>query len=370
MRVALVYDRLNKTGGAERVLVAFSELFPDADWYTSVWDPSGAPFSKSWKVTSSFISKIPFLRRRHEILPLLMPFIFESFDFTPYDLVISIGSADSKGIVTRPETLHINYCLTPTRYLYSHSEEYLTNKLYQLLSKPLRAWDQVASTRPDIMIAISTQVKKRIKQYYNRDSEIIFPPVDTKRFMHFERDRAREMPPDAKQSGRPDSYFLVVSRLVSYKKIDTLVKAFNKLPNKNLVIAGIGSEMTRLKKLAGKNITFLGSVSDSDLPSLYHHASAYLQANEEDFGISMVEAQAAGLPVIAYGCGGASDIVKDDKTGILLRVNSIESFVQAIDNFDSKRFDREACRKNAKRFDTAEWTQKILERIYRYVDTH
>jgi hypothetical protein len=185
MRVALVYDRLNKTGGAERVLVAFHELFPDADWYTSVWDPSGAPFSRDWKVRSSFISKIPFLRRRHEILPLLMPFIFESFDFTPYDLVISIGSAESKGIVTRPETLHINYCLTPTRYLYSHSEEYLNNKLYQLLSKPLRAWDQVASTRPDTMIAISTQVKKRIKQYYDRDSEIIFPPVDTSKFTKF-----------------------------------------------------------------------------------------------------------------------------------------------------------------------------------------
>jgi glycosyltransferase involved in cell wall biosynthesis len=365
MRVALVYDRLNKVGGAERVLVAFSELFPDADWYTSVWDPSGAPFSRDWKVTSSFVSKIPFLRRRHEILPLLMPFIFESFDFTPYDLVISIGSAESKGIITRPGTLHINYCLTPTRYLYSHSEEYLNNKLYQLLSMPLRAWDQVAATRPDKMIAISTQVKKRIKQYYDRDSEIIFPPVDTSKFIKISNNH--DLPVLHALIGLPSTYFLVVSRLVPYKKIDTLVKAFNKLPNKNLVIAGIGSEMTKLKKLAGKNITFLGSVSDSDLPSLYHHASAYLQANEEDFGISMVEAHAAGLPVIAYGQGGASDIVIPNQTGILLDDNSPESFARVIDIFDQKRFDYEVCRESARRFDKKQWKQKMKERIRQYV---
>ena len=360
MRVALVYDRLNKTGGAERVLVAFHELFPKAHWYTSIRDPSGAPFSRDWPVTSSFISKIPFLRRRHEILPLLMPFIFESFDFSAYDLVISIGSAESKGIITKPGTLHINYCLTPTRYLYSHSEEYLNNKLYKFLSNPLRAWDAVASTRPDAMIAISTQVKKRIKQYYNRDSEVIFPPVSTSIYRH----------PDLlnrRLTGVPNSYYLVVSRLVPYKKIDTLIRAFNQLPNHNLVIVGTGSEMSTLKKMSGNNVTFLGSVADSDLPSLYQHAIAFLQANEEDFGISMVEAQAAGIPVIAYDQGGASDIVKDGLTGILLRSNSVESFVQAIDNFDAKRFDREACQRNAKRFDTAKWMQKIMERIENYV---
>lgn len=370
MRVALVYDRLNKTGGAERVLAAFSELYPTADWYTSVWDKQGAPFSKNWRVKSSFLSKIPYLRLHHEYFPLLMPFIFESFNFSQYDLVISIGSAECKGVITKPATYHLHYCLTPTRYLHSHQAEYLTNKLYKLLSNPLRAWDLVASTRPDKMIAISTQVKKRIKQYYHRDAEIIFPPVDTKRFMHFERDRAREMPPDAKQSGRPYSYFLIVSRLVPYKKIDTLVHVFNQLTHKNLVIAGVGSEMGRLKKLAGENIKFLGSVPESILPSLYQGATAYLQANEEDFGISMVEAQAAGTPVIAYGVGGAADIVKAGKTGILLSDNSVASLKTAIDNFDAKRFDREACQKNAKRFDIEVWTQKILERIDSYVDTH
>ena len=364
MRVALVYDRLNKTGGAERVLVAFHELFPKAHWYTSIWDPSGASFSRDWHVTSSFISKIPFLRRRHGILPLLMPYIVESFDFSAYDLVISIGSAESKGIITKPGTLHINYCLTPTRYLYSHSEEYLNNKLYKFLSNPLRAWDQVAARRPDKMIAISTQVKKRIKQYYNRDSEVIFPPVDTKKFSNLDTLDSLVLP------DFPSFYFLVVSRLVPYKKIDKLIHAFNQLPNHNLVIVGSGSEMSKLKKMAGDNVTFLGSVPDSQLPSLYHHATAFLQANEEDFGISMVEAQAAGVPVIAYNQGGAKDIVKDGLTGILLRSNSVESFVQAIDNFDAKRFDRVDCQRNAKRFETAKWMQKIMERIGGYVDTH
>lgn len=357
MKVALVYDRLNKTGGAERVLVAFSELFPEADWYTSVWDKEGAPFSKNWHVKSSFISKIPYLRKCHEYLPLLMPFIFESFDFAQYDLVISIGSAECKGVITRPETVHLNYCLTPTRYLYSHESEYLSNPVYKYLSKPLRAWDQFASTRPDIMIAISTQVKNRIKQYYHRECEVIFPPVDTKKFSDLSS-------PDSHDSlDLPNSYFLVVSRLVPYKKIDTLVRAFNQLPQKNLVIAGSGSELSKLKKIATQNITFLGQIDDELLPSLYLNAVAFLQANEEDFGISMVEAQAAGTPVIAHGVGGACDIVKAGITGILLQNNSVESFVTAIDNFEHKRFDKEACRRNAARFDAVLWKHKMKERI-------
>lgn len=357
MRVALVYDRLNKLGGAERVLTAFAELFPHADWYTSVYNSQRTPFSVGWHVTSSFLSRLPYLRDHHEWFPLLMPFIFESFNFNHYDLVISIGSAECKGIVTRPETLHLHYCLTPTRYLYSHSTEYLSHPLYRALAKPLRAWDQVAATRPDVMIAISTQVKKRIKQYYHCDAEIIYPPVDTRSFA---------VSPTTQSSDIPSTYFLVVSRLVLYKQIDRLIKAFNQLPNHNLVIVGEGSEKHRLQRLARQNTHFLGRVSDRDLPALYAGATAYLQANEEDFGLSMVEAQAAGIPVIAYGVGGAQDIVKPGRTGILLAANHIQSFRQAIDNFDKKRFDYEACRENAKRFDTAIWKQKMMERIMTY----
>ena len=346
MRVCLVYDRLNKIGGAEQVLVAFHNLYPDADWYTSFWDPPKAPFSRDWRVHS-----FPLLRQHHEWFPWLMPFIFESYDFTQYDLVISIGSAEAKGIITRPNTLHLHYCLTPTRYLYSHAHEYLTNWLYRSLAHWLRKWDLVASTRPDVMIAISTQVKNRIKKYYNRDSEIIFPPVDTKRFSV-----------TVSLCHSYTNYFLVVSRLVPYKKIDVLIRAAN-LAKVKLVVIGEGSEYRRLSQLAGPTVTLLGHVAEDKLPGYYQNCLAYLQANEEDFGISMCEAQSAGKPVIAYGVGGATDIVIPGKTGCLLRNNSVESFAKALREFDTMSYVSSACINNAKRFDQCIWETQIKERI-------
>jgi glycosyltransferase involved in cell wall biosynthesis len=351
MRVALIYDRLNKIGGAEAVLVQFAHLFPKADWYTSVWDPSSAPFSRHWRVHTSWINRLPFLRRRHELIPYLMPFIFESFDLSAYDLVISVGSAESKGVLTKPGTFHLNYCLTPTRYLYSHRDEYLTNPLYRWIADFLRRWDQVAATRPDEMIAISTQVKKRIKKVYNREVEIIFPPVDVKKFASI----STFVPPY-------QDYYLTVARLVPYKRIDVLVKAFNQ-SGKTLVIIGTGSEFTKLTKLANSNIHLLGSRSDHELIGYYQHAKAFLQANEEDFGISMCESLAAGIPVIAYREGGAADIVKDGKTGILVEHPDPDDFNRAIDRLDTLTFDKEVCRSNAKRFDQAVWIKQIKERI-------
>ena len=346
MRVALVYDRLNKIGGAEQVLIAFHELYPDADWYTSFWSPSGAPFSKLWRVYS-----FPFFHKHHEWFPWAMPFIFESYDFSKYDLVISIGSAESKGVITRPGTFHLNYCLTPTRYLYSHQEEYLTNPIYRSIASILRKWDLVASTRPDEMIAISTQVKNRIKKYYNRDSDIIFPPVNVQKFK-------------IKSSFIPSfhDYYLTVSRLVSYKKIDILIKAFNQ-SGKTLLIIGMGKEYLTLKRLANKNVHLLGSIPDTELAGYYQHALAFVHAGVEDFGISMCEAQAAGLPVIAYGHGGASDIVIDKKTGILIEHGEPEDFNQAIDMFETMIFDRDICQENVKRFDKLIWQKQIIERI-------
>jgi glycosyltransferase involved in cell wall biosynthesis len=352
MRVALVYDRLNKIGGAEKVLVAFSELYPDADWYTSVWESALTPFAKGWKIHTSWLSKVPFLRTHHEWIPYLMPFVFESFDFGSYDLLISIGSAESKGIITKPGTVHLNYCLTPTRYLYSHQAEYLSNSIYRFIAKFLRKWDLVASTRPDKMIAISTQVKSRIQNIYKRDSEIIFPPVDTAKFSAL----VHSFTPAFK------NYYLTVARLVPYKKVDVLIKTFNQ-NGKTLLIIGDGSENDKLSKLAKKNIHLLGSVSDSELPGYYQHAKAFLQANEEDFGIAMCEAQASGIPVIAYKAGGALDIVKDQKTGILVEHNKVMDFKTAIDIFETMTFDREVCRLNAKRFDKEVWIKQIEERI-------
>lgn len=354
MRVALVYDRVNKIGGAEQVLQAFHHLFPGADWYTSLWDPRRAVFSQGWPMHTSWLNRLPFWRHHHEWLPWLMPFVFESFDFSPYDLVISVGSAEAKGIITRPGTYHLHYCLTPTRYLYSHASEYLSNPLYRLVAHYLRLWDQVASTRPDQMIAISTLVKNRIKQYYHRDSEVIFPPVDTAKFA-----------PQPTTNDRPFAfdYFLVVSRLVPYKRIQVLVSAFNRLPDKHLVIVGTGSEEGRLKALAKSNTHFTGHISDLELVPCYQHCLAFLQANEEDFGIAMCEALSAGRPVIAYGHGGVTDIIKHGITGILVKPGTVNGFVRAIKGFDQTKFRSLDCRANARLFSLDRWQTAIKNKL-------
>jgi len=353
VKVAIVYDRLNKWGGAERVLLAFHELFPGAVWYTSVWDPRVATFSANWDVHTSWLNKIPFLRHLHEWMPYLMPYIFESFDLASYDLIISISSESAKGVITKPGTIHLNYCLTPTRYLYSHTGVYLKqNPIYRLVANVLRKWDQVAATRPDEMIAISTQVKNRIQKYYNRDSEVIFPPIDIKIFS-----------PSPQGLTLRGDYYLVVSRLVPYKNIDQIVKAFNKLPDKKLVIIGVGSESAKLRKLAGPNITFLGQVEESALVGYYARAKAFIQANIEDFGLAMVEAQAVGIPVIAKRGGGANDIVLDGATGLLYDGKGAGALILAITQFETQTFAKAACRANAQRFDTHIWQRKIMERV-------
>jgi glycosyltransferase involved in cell wall biosynthesis len=351
MRVALVYDRLNKVGGAEAVLIQFAKLFPSADWYTSVWDPKLTPFTKGWNIHTSWLNRIPLLRTHHEWIPFLMPFVFEAFDLSTYELVISIGSAEAKGIITKPGILHINYCLTPTRYLYSHAAQYLSNPLYRYIGKLLRRWDLVAATRPDIMIAISTQVKKRIKDVYKRNAEVIYPPVEVEKFT-----KKSSVIPAYK------NYYLTVSRLVKYKKIDVLINAFNQ-SGKTLVIVGKGAERARLQRIAKSNIHFTDQVADPELVGYYEHCRAFVQANEEDFGIAMCEAQAAGKPVIAYAKGGAVDIVQDRKTGLLVQSSTALAFREAVDRFETMTFAPSHCRQNADRFDTSIWEKSIKERI-------
>ncbi len=351
MKVALVYDRINKWGGAERVLLAFHHLFPNATWYTSLWDPTIATFSKDWDVRTSLLNNLPFLRTHHEWIPYLMPFIFESFSFSDYDLVISISSEAAKGVITKPSTTHLNYCLTPTRYLYSHQQTYLSNPIYRFIANLLRPWDQVASTRPDEMIAISTSVKNRVQKYYKRSLEVIFPPVDTEKFSF------------ANSKLKAESYYLVVSRLVPYKQIDVIVKAFNSLPDKKLVIIGMGTEQSRLRRLSKNNTTFVGPVNEQDLVSYYSGCKALIQANIEDFGLSMVEAGACGVPVLARRGGGALDIIDDGITGLLYDGQGPQALISAIAEFETMHFSREVCQQNARRFDTHVWEQQIMERI-------
>jgi len=357
MKVAIVYDRVNKWGGAEKVLFALHEIFPDAPLYTSVYDEKKASWAKVFpKIYTSFLQKIPLAKGNHEFFGWLMPFAFESFDFDKYDLVISVTSEAAKGIITKPKTQHICYCLTPTRYLWSHYDLYFKNKFLKFFSKPLvnylRSWDKVAAQRPDKIIAISTEVKNRIKKYYNRDPEIIFPPV--------------EIPEVAIVNHSRGGYFLIVSRLVGYKRVDLAVKAFNKL-KLPLIVVGTGSQANNLKLIAKNNIKFASQVSEQDLIKYYKGAKALIMPQEEDFGITAVEAQFFGVPVIAFKKGGALDTIIDKRTGIFFLKQEVDSMMSAVAQFNQRPvFDRPSLVKNARRFSKDNFKKAIMGFLNKY----
>lgn len=352
MRVALVYDRVNKIGGAERVLEALHQIWPEASLYTSVYHPQTAPWAKKFKVIPSFLNKLPFAQKSHEVYPHLMPLAFESFSFDEYDVVISITSEAAKGIITKPKTLHICYCLTPTRYLWSGYEDYFSSSVFRFLSFPLvaylRRWDKIAAQRPDIYLATCENVKKRIKRYYERDSEVIYPPVDTKKFH------------PKPYTLEPKPYFLVVSRLVGYKKVDLVIKVFNQLALP-LKIIGTGTQMRNLRRKAKKNIEFLGQLTDKELLGYYQRCQAVIFPQEEDFGLVPLEAQACGKPVIAYRKGGALETVIEGKTGLFFTPQTPGGLVKTIKKFGVMKFDPQACRQNAERFNQERFKKAIKE---------
>lgn len=350
MRIALVYDRVNKFGGAERVLLALHEVWPEAPLYTSVYNPESAPWAKVFDVRPSFMQNIPFAKDHHELFPWLTPLAFEQFDFSEFDVAISVSSAEAKNIITTPKTLHICYCLTPTRHLWSGANFYPKSFLRSLLSVKLRMIDQIASQRPDKYIALSKTVSQRIKKYYRQDSEIIYPPVDTEKF---------------KLSKKSSDYFLLVSRLVPYKKVDLAINAFNKL-NKKLIIVGSGSEVNHLQNIASENIEFLSqNLTDFELLGYYESCRALIFPSVEDFGIVSLEAQACGKPVVVNNQGGAKESIINHKTGISF--NTEEELLNIIKNFDQFKFDPEICRQNALKFDTKIFKHKFqnfVEKAY------
>lgn len=378
MRTAIVYDRVNKWGGAERVLLTLHEMFPDAPLYTSIYSSEKAPWAKIFpKVIPSFLQKIPILNMNHELLGAFVPIAYESFNFDKYDLVISVTSEAAKGIITKPKTLHICYCLTPTRYLWSGYREYLNRPpkslnwipFYKLVSQPFliyaKYWDKIAAQRPDVMIAISTEVQKRIKRYYNRESEIIFPPVDTQRFVGKTKVKdTTSLYSDVvrKEANLGSNYYLVVSRLVPYKKVDLAVDAFNKI-GLPLIIVGIGSEEKRLKRMARKNIKFLGFVDEKNLVSYYKFAKALIFPQEEDFGITVVEAQAAGCPAIAYKAGGALDTVIEGKTGVFFDKQNRESLIEGVKKFEKIKFQKDDLIENTDRFSVGRFKKEFMDII-------
>ncbi len=354
MKVALVYDRVNKFGGAERLLLSLHRLFPKAPIYTLVHEPRTSVWAKGIKIIPSFLNRIPFLRSRHEWLAPLAPLAFETLDLTGFEVIISVTSGDAKSVLTKPSQLHLCYCLTPTRYFWSGFGEYARDPKMKWLPNFLKKYflelDLLTSTRPDHYIAISKEVQKRVKKYYKRNSTIVYPCIEDKFYSK------KPLSFDKRK------YFLIVSRLVPYKRVDLAISAFNKLKYP-LVVVGIGSELGRLKKVAGSNISFVGDVSDDRLIKYYREAKAVIFPQEEDFGLVPLEAQALGTPVIAYGRGGALETIVAGKTGLFFREQTPTSLLSAVEKFTRSNFQITALQKNASRFRYTNFSQAFLKEI-------
>lgn len=356
MKVAIVHDYLNQYGGAERMLEIFCELFPQAPIYTIFYDEhaTGHVF-KGREIHTSFLQKIPLAGKYHRNFPLFMPLAVEQFDLSYFDLVISNSASFAKGVVTKPNTFHISYCMTPTRFLWDDSQRYAKESGYSWLTKKLippflgylRVWDVEAAFRVDKFVAISNFVKKRIKKYYRCDSQVLYPAIDVGKY--FIADKIGD-------------YFLMVGRLVPYKKFDLAVRVFNATGLK-LKIVGDGPERPRLKKIAKGNIEFLGIVSDYKMPELYSRARAIIFPQEEDFGLVPVESMASGRPVIAYAGGGALETVIDGQTGIFFWEQTEISLAEAIGKFEQTGFDPMLIRKHAEKFDKTIFKNKFLKLI-------
>ncbi len=365
-KTVLVYDRINKIGGAERILAALYELYPKSPLYSAVYHSQKATWANDWDIHPSFVNKLLFAKSTHELYPWLMPLAFESFVFNDVDMVVSVTSAEAKGIVSKPETLHVCYCLTPTRYLWHDHARHiaLLPKLLQHVSYPvfhyLRKWDRIASQRPDFMLAISKTTQQRIRKYYQRESDVIYPPVDVDKYS--KKRNSRKNLPFAK-------YYLVVSRLVAYKNVELAIRACNQL-KKHLIIVGTGLQMRILRSIAGPTIYFAGQLTDDDLVLYYQNCSALLFPQQEDFGITVVEAQAAGKPVIAYNQGGATETIIEGRTGIFFSQPTVNSLVAAIQIFEDISFDSKNCKTNAKRFNKSRFILEFKDKMEELWEQH
>ncbi|XOU94739.1 MAG: glycosyltransferase [Candidatus Kerfeldbacteria bacterium] len=352
MKIGLVHDHLNQLGGAERVLKTFCEMYPKSPVHTLIYDQKNTQdVFKDYKVIESFISKMPFARKKFRwYLPLMVP-ATEGYNLSGYDVLLSDSSGMAKGIITDPRSLHICYCHTPTRYLWSDhnviidklERNRIIGRLSQLYRSYLRIWDRQAADRVDKFIANSKYVAQRIKKYYKRDSVVIHPPVDISRF---------------KISNEVKDYFLIISRLRPYKKVDLAIQAFNKL-GLPLYIIGTGEEENRLKEMAGPHIKFLGNVSDEKAVEYLSQCQAFIHPQEEDFGITPVEAMACGRPVIAYGIGGALETVINGKTGVHFDEQSWEALADTVIHFKSSDYNPEEIRRHAESFDVEHFKSKI-----------
>ena len=355
MKIALTHDHLFQIGGAEQVLFELHNIFPESPVYTLIHNPEKAGLFKDLNIETSFLQKMPLAKRHFKWYLTLMPIAWEQFDFSAYDVVISSSSAFSKGVITPPNTLHISYCHSPTRYFWSDAHRYveelsqpkIIKKILPLILNKLRTWDYISAQRVDKFIANSEFVAKRIKKYYQRDSTVIYPPVNTGQF---------SISPEI------GDYYVIVSRLRPYKRVDIAIKAFNQL-RIPLKIVGSGEEEVKLKKMAKGNIEFLGELSNVRRNEVIAKAKAFIHPQEEDFGIAAVEAMAAGRPVIAYKSGGAMETVIDGVTGRFIGEQSWEELANAVIRFqvEINDFNPEEIKKQAEKFSSERFDREIRD---------
>jgi len=367
MKVAIVHDQLQEFGGAERVLVSLKKIFPQADLYTSIFKLSSLGIHqkliRNWSVKMSWFGKIPLIKNLYSPLRFLTPLIWESFDFSNYDLVLSSsGSYMSKGIITKPQTIHICYLHHPPRYLYYYEtaiewQKYWPVKIYaHLINKGLRTWDYLSSQRVDYFVANSFETKKRISKFYRRDAQVIYPPVSIPKKIDLKRQLSTK---------KGEEYYLTVSRLARAKHIDILIRAANEKGFK-LKIVGRGRAEKDLKKIAKKNVEFLTDVDDEKLNNLYQKAKAFLFASrDEEFGIAPVEALGRGLPVIALKSGGLPEYIQEGQNGFLfenLNENSLIEKIRLLEKLTREELlvMKKKARQTAENFSEEKFRKQIL----------
>ncbi|MFA7309094.1 MAG: glycosyltransferase [Patescibacteria group bacterium] len=363
--IAIVCDWMTNWGGAERCLMAVHEIWPDAPIYTLMYDEKKMPEFKDADIRTSYLQKMPLAKKKWQFYLHYMPCAIEQFDLTQYDIVISMSHVVAKGVMTKPSALHICYLYSPTRYMLDYYYLYVAyvrftpfkiidsvlKNIVRAKLHVLRQWDYIAAQRPDHIVTISNYIQKRTKKYYRRESTVIYPPVDTQKFQI---------------SAHVEDFYLVVGRQVDYKRTDIVIDAFNTL-KKPLIIIGNGPNLKKIKQAAGPTVQVLGRLSDEEVATYYSRCKGFIFPQEEDFGITPLEAQAAGRPVIAYRAGGAMETVVENKTGVFFDTQTPESLIDAIERFEKIQFSPEECRKNAEKFNLSSFKesfQSFVEKQY------
>lgn len=359
-KIVIVHDWF-VGGGAEKVVEAIHELYPEAPIYTSYISPEWRKKLDGAEIRTGYLQNYPKLRK---FLPILRQWWFSHLDLSEFDIIISSSGAEAKGVKkSRNDQVHINYCHAPTHYYWSRYETYLKEPGFgkfnwlarlglKLLVIPMRKWDYKATQGPDVLVANSTHIKNEIKKYYDRDSVVVHPPVDIDRFIP--------------KSLHDRSGYVITGRQVPYKRVDLAIRACNEL-ERELTVIGNGPEHKKLMNIAGKTIKFLSKVSDNELPNYFQKSSAFIFPGLDDFGIVPVEAMASGCPVIAYRAGGATDTVKENITGVFFDQQSVESLKNAILDFERRRFTQDRIVAQSQLFSKEIFNKKMSELVNQYI---